>query len=188
MNLSARWNRLSFLALTALAAGALAFGCTVTTGDIDDPDGGNGSNTNGKDSGGSTNDGSSTDTDSSTDQDSDTPNACPDNQQPEEFVIQSAACQACAEQKCCSQLVGCFNLDPGSSGDGDGGKNPTCAEYAEYYEGCIADCATDNPDGGDAYDTCVTDTCRIGNPAIADAWEAVRNCAVDSCAAECAGE
>lgn len=184
MNLSAHWTRFTFLGLTALSAGALAIACTVTTGNIDDFDGGTGSNTK-TDSGSNGDSGGATDTDSGSDGGT-TPAACEGNTQTS--TIGSEACQACLNTQCCSQLVGCFNLDPGSSGDG--GKNASCEEYYPYYEQCAADCETQNPDGGTALDDCIKDTCRAaaGNPAIADAWDAVHNCAETNCASACAGE
>lgn len=182
MNSSARWNRLSYFALAALTAGALAFGCTVTTGEIDDPNGGKGSKVD-KDSGTPDDDsGTTTDPDATT---PDPANECPDSKQPDDFFIGSAACQACAEQNCCNQLTGCFSLDPGV--DGEGNPNPTCRDYADWYEDCAATCYETPDAGDDDIDACV-DECRIGNPAIADAWEAVRNCAIDKCAATCAGQ
>src|SRR4051812_18154228 len=101
MTLSAKWTAVSFFALTALAAGSFAFaGCTVTSGNPTDPEGGVGNPPN-PDSGAGA--------DTSTG-DSAVAATCEGNKQTSgDFV--NAQCQAALNAECCAELKGCFNQE-----------------------------------------------------------------------------
>lgn len=172
MTLSAKWTSLSILAIAALGAVA----CTVTSGDVDDSTGGTGSNTD-VDSG----DDTSNDTDASTTDSSVDPDAaatCEDNQQSNALV--SLECQACLEQHCCTELKGCFNLQPGS--DDAGTAYATCNDYAA----CLANCSEQNPSDDTAYQACVTDFCvATTSESVTTAFDGIVTCGGSSCATPC---
>ncbi|AKV01874.1 hypothetical protein AKJ09_08537 [Labilithrix luteola] len=141
MTLSAKWTSLSILAIAALGAVA----CTVTSGTVDDSNGGKGSNTD-VDSGSETADSG---TDSTTGDAA--ASSCEDNKQSNALV--SMECQACLEQNCCTELKGCFNIDPGT--DDSGAPLVSCNDYAA----CLSTCSEQNPTDEAAYQKCVDDTC-----------------------------
>lgn len=181
MNARAPWTTYSLVAMLALGAGGLVMGCTVTTGTVDDPNGGPGTDTRGDDDDDDT--GDDDDADAGTDSGSPV-STCEGNEQ--DVVLISTTCQACLDTSCCGELKGCFNLDPGT--DDQGQPNATCSEYGTYYGDCSTSCDAKHPGDDDAYNQCIEDECKIasGNPAIATAWDAILNCAVDKCAAACA--
>src|SRR5689334_17176878 len=96
---SIKWTTVSFLAASALGAGAFAFaGCTVTSGDPSDDGGvvkdGGGTDTTPSDSGGD--DGGTV--------------TCEGNTKQQKKLV-SDACQNCLNTNCCSELKTCFNKD-----------------------------------------------------------------------------
>lgn len=173
MTLSAKWTSLSILAIAALGAVA----CTVTSGDVDDSTGGTGSDTD-VDSGDTNNDTDASTADSGTDPDA-TATTCEDNQQSNALV--SVECQACLEQNCCTELKGCFNLQPGS--DDAGTAYATCNDYAA----CLANCSEQNPTDDAAYEACVTDFCiATTSESVATAFDGIIDCGGSKgCATEC---
>lgn len=165
MNSSAKKTAFSLLASMALGAAAW-MGCTVTSGTIDDVDGGTG-NTN-IDSGTGTNEDGGT----TTPQDGGTVGTTCKTKQESIFV--SETCQACVENNCCEALKGCFdNL----SGDPDAG-TLGCNEYNECIDACSA--KPDNEVQG-CYDDCDT----LAAPGIAAAYSGIETCAQTTCATEC---
>lgn len=180
MNARASWTTYFLVATLAVGAGGLAMGCTVTTGTVDDRNGGSGTDTRGDDD---DDDDADAGADAATDSESPV-STCEGNKQ--DVVLISAACQACLDTSCCGELKGCFNLDPGT--DDQGQPNATCSEYGTYYGECSASCDAKHPSDDAAYNQCIEDECRIasGNPAIANAWDAILTCAVDKCASTCA--
>lgn len=172
MTLSAKWTAVSFFAVTALAAGSFAFaGCTVTSGNPDDIEGGTGTNT----------DSSTTPVDSST-PDSSVVNACPGNTKQKGDIVDSK-CQLKLNEVCCAELTTCFNIVPDGTG---GGPTDDCNLYAD----CLTDCAKPAADGGvpstAEIDQCQTDICDVGAPkSVQDAYAAITQCATVKANSEC---
>lgn len=122
---TAKLTTLTFFTV-AMGAAAVAFGgCTVTSGTVNDTEGGTGS------SGTSGTSGSSGNSEAGTDGGSDSAAPkCEGNKQTVKLV--DDACQACLEANCCDQLKGCFNIVQTPT---DGGFTPdNCDKFAE----CIA--------------------------------------------------
>jgi hypothetical protein len=146
MSLSAKWTAVSLFALSALGAGLLAAGCTVTSGNPDNTEGGTGNNPP-VEAGAS---------DTSTADTSTPGNACPGNtKQTTKFA--PAACQAATEKDCCNELIACFDI-PGVA----------AAEDCNVYAACLADCAKPADDGAapttQEIDQCQTDLCDTNSP------------------------
>jgi hypothetical protein len=162
MNKNAKW--LSGLSLAAFAAAGLVYtGCTVTSGTVDDdggivrPDSGTSDATT--EGGGGTDGG----TDATT-------AACSQLKSPE--VLGSAACNACLKDKCCTEMVGCLDVDVP-----DGGV--ACLDYDQ----CVRDC--DKQDASTAQQ-CVTDICNLAaSPAIQTGHTALIGCANTNCTQAC---
>ena len=176
MNSSAKTTTFTFLAAAALGA-AVFMGCTVTSGTVDDTDGGT-QNDDDKDSGSSGNNDSGTpDTGGET---------CNNTSQTNMF--EPAACQTCLESKCCLELNNSFNI-PNDDPNGKLGCND--------FKACLDDCAKPNEDGTakteDEIQECIDTTCNdpetpIAVDGVVTAWQSVQACAAQSCATECAGE
>lgn len=167
MNSSAKMTTLSFLAAAAL--GAVVFmGCTVTSGTVDDTDGG--TQNNDKDAGNNNND-------SGQQSETGTGDKC-ESTQPESAKFQPEACQTCLEKSCCVEIKNCFNLP----GDPDNGKLD-CAGFKD----CIDDCAT--KPAGQEQDDCIKEcTDDLAAAGVVDAWQSLTACTDQSCATECAPE
>jgi hypothetical protein len=167
MSLSAKWTAVTLFALTALGAGSLAAGCTVTSGDPDNSEGGTGNNPPTE---------ASTPADTSTG-DGGGPNKCPGNTQ-QKIVLTSAACQAAMEAECCAEITACF----GATIDTTDAAAPQadCNIFAE----CIADC-TKKPDGTPETDQqaiakCQADLCDSSSPTnVQTAYDAMIKCQTD---------
>lgn len=178
MTLSAKWTAVSFFALTALAAGSFAFaGCTVTSGNPNDSEGGIGNPPNPD---------SSTGTDSSTSDggtDSATPVKCEGNKQTGGDLF-SAACQAKLNEVCCTELKTCFDItlspdDAGARGTDD------CNKYSACIDAC-----TRKADGTPETDqakvaACDNDCDTLTQDPVVKAYEAIVQCATDKANAEC---
>ena len=167
MTMSAKWTAVSFFALSALAAGSFAFaGCTVTSGNPDDFEGGTGNNPPVDSS-----TGDSSTADSATDGGG---AVCEGNKQTSgDFV--NATCQAKLNAVCCAELKGCFNLvvDP------DGGATDDCNKYAA----CV-DFAQKQPTQKEREDAQAE--CDLVSPkSVQDAYGAIEECAVNKANAEC---
>ena len=178
MKLSAKSHvAVSFIA--SLALGAVAFaGCTVTSGTVDDTDGGTSSSTSS--SGGSSSGSTSSRSGSTGDSGTDAASTCEPNNQTSDFAPPNygAECQSCAESKCCNEVQACFNQDP-NAGD-DAGANVGCDDYKK----CIDDC---NTTGGDddtikaCYDICDAATSQ----ALITSFDIMQKCLEDNCGVEC---
>lgn len=173
MTLSAKWTAVSFLGVTALAAGSFAFaaGCTVTSGNPDDIEGGAGTNT----------DSSTTPVDGSK-PDSSVVNACPANTKQKGDIV-DATCQRKLSEVCCAELTACFNIVPDGSG---GGPTDDCNLFAD----CLTDCAKPAADGGVPSQAeiakCQTDICEVGAPkSVQDAYDAITTCATTKANIDC---
>lgn len=151
MTLSAKWSAVSFLAFTALGAASVAFaGCSVTSGTVNDKEGGT-IISPGSDSG----------------TDSATVNACPGNTK-QTFIIQSKECQAAAEVECCTQLKNCFNIDPATT-DGGTADDLDCNGFFDCTDKCNK--------GADADKVACQNLCNLGTPdSIEDAYDAILAC------------
>lgn len=151
---SFNWSKLSILAASATAVAALAVGCTITEGEIDDLDGGtvrpdSGSRTDsGSSDGGATGDGGGT---------------CADLNQRDKPLV-SSECQTCLEANCCEAMKGCFNADPGAEG-------VTCDDFAK----CISDCYA-SPDDAGSQQTCLDECNAATNQVIATGYDAIITC------------
>ena len=123
MTLSAKWTVVSFFALTSVAAGSFAFaGCTVTSGNPTDSEGGT-VITNPVDSGGGTDSGDS----------GVAATTCEGNKQTSgDFV--NAACQSKLNTECCTELKTCFDLVPTADDAGTTGQD--CNAYSKCIDLC----------------------------------------------------
>jgi len=167
MKSSAMMIRFSFLAAAALGA-AMFMGCTVTSGSVDDTDGGTQDNDDDKDAGSQQETGTP-DTGGGTCSTSQTSN------------FEPAACQSCMEGKCCLELTNCFNI-PNDDANGKLGCND--------FKVCLDDCVKPNEDGtaktDDEVTACNTECTEVlAADGVAQAWLSVQSCAEQSCATEC---
>ena len=167
MNSSAKTTTFSFLAAAALGA-AVFMGCTVTSGTVDDTDGG--TQDNDKD-GGSNSDTGTPDSGGET---------CSNTHQTNMF--EPAACQSCMESKCCLELDNCFKI-PSDEASGKFGCND--------FKLCLDDCVKPNEDGTekteDEINECYTECAdTLAAEGVVTAWQSVTACAEQSCATECA--
>lgn len=167
MNSSAKTTAFSFLAAAALGA-ATWMGCTVTSGTVDDTNGGTQNNDQDAGTGSGDQDAGTTDEDSGT-----TPvgSVCQSNQK-SQFVNET--CQLCLENNCCTQLQGCFDL-PADANAG----TVDCNDYNECIDACNQDPAAD--------DSCYALCDETAAEGVKDGYEAIVGCAQSSCATECGG-
>ena len=158
MTLSAKWTAVSFLALTAVAAGSFAFaGCTATSGNPTDTEGGTGNPP--VDSG----------TKAAT---------CEGNKQTGGDLF-SAQCQALLNANCCTELKGCFNLVVTANDAGTGGTDD-CVKYSECIDVCSKK-ADGTPETDLAKVSACDDDCDKGTqPEVITAYEAIVKCASDT--------
>ena len=162
MKLNIKWTALSFVACGTMAAGA--FACSVSSGTVNDTDGGTSSTSSGSSSGSTTSSSGSSSggTDSG-------PATCDNPRQKDKFS--PAACQECLDGKCCTELKTCFNIvSP------DGGTTIDCNAYTD----CVADC--ENKDGGTS---CIGLCKSAAEPGVVDGEQAIRTCAKTNCATAC---
>lgn len=161
MSLNAKWTAVSFLTLSALAAGSFAFaGCTVTSSSPNDSEGGTGNPpvTTGD---------SSTGTDSST-TDASTATCEGNKQTSGDFV--NAQCQAALNAECCTELKGCFNIVVDQDA---GGATDDCNTFAKCVDLCRAE-----QDPQKAQDC--QNECDLGAPQnVKDAYDAITTCATN---------
>jgi hypothetical protein len=156
MMLKAKWTAVSFFAVAALGAASVAFaGCTVTSGTVDDREGGTGTNT---DSGTSTGDSAT---------DSPVVNACPGNTR-RTIEIVDATCQAALDEECCAEQTACFNIVPDQ--DAAAGGTDDCNAYTK----CIALCNGEPDDN--KKQLCYGDCDAASQKTIADAYDALVAC------------
>lgn len=152
-----KWTAVTFIALTSLGAASVAFaGCTVTSGKVDDFEGGAPTPTT---------------TATTPPPDSgpgDSGAACTGNMQTSPIL--STACQSALEAECCDELKTCFNATAASTMN------------CEVYGGCVANCA-ESIDGGAPpteaeIQSCITMLCDTNAaPGIKDAWKGITECA-----------
>ena len=169
MSLKAKWTAVSFFTLAAMGAASVAFaGCTVTSGTVDNVEGGTGTNIDsGKPTG-----------------DSSTANACPGNTKQTTTFI-NATCQKSLESECCAELTACFNIVPDTTDAGGG--TDDCNKYSQ----CIPKCRfkidgttpeTDNEKIGACQDDCDL----ASSPSVITAYEAIVKCTTDKPASNAA--
>ena len=155
MTLSAKWTAVSFFTLTALAAGSFAFaGCTVTSGNPTDTEGGVGNPPNPP-------------VDSGTRTDGATAATCEGNKQASgDFV--NAQCQALLNANCCAELKGCFNLQIEQDA---GGATDNCDTFTNCSDICRRETDTVKQQ------QCQTE-CNASAPQnVQDAYDAIVACA-----------
>ena len=171
MNSSARITAVILLAAAAL--GGAVFGCTVTSGTVNDTDGGTQIPDPTTDSG-------------TTDPDTGTGNTTPDSgatcaaASKQTKPIRSAKCQACLNTKCCTAMTACYDLPaPDASFPVD----------CNAYQDCIRTECDENPNAGADCDELCKATAADG---VAAAFEALEACGdgsgtpgPDNCLAEC---
>ncbi|HVH42282.1 MAG TPA: hypothetical protein VM925_08050 [Labilithrix sp.] len=156
MNSSAKITAFSFLAAAALGA-AVFTGCTVTSGTVDDTDGG------------TTNNGTDAGTQSETGTGTDSGPTCEPPTQGTPFEP-AADCQPCVAANCCAELVGCFSLPGGDKLDCDG------------FKECVDSCDTDDCINGAGNEgSCV----NLAAPGVAAAYQAISECGEQKCATQC---
>lgn len=171
MTLSAKWTVVSFFALTSIAAGSVAFaGCTVTSGNPVNDDGGTVITTPTPDGGGDSGGDSSVAT------------TCAGNKQTSGDFF-NAACQSKLNTVCCSELKTCFDIVPGQDDAGQPGQD--CNAYSK----CI-DLCTKKTDGTPETDqakvaACDDDCDTLTTTAVIDAYKAIVDCATAKASAEC---
>lgn len=160
MTLSAKWTAVSFFAITALAAGSFAFaGCTVTSGNPNDIEGGTGI-TPPVDSG-------------TTPVDSSVPATCSPNAQTGDFV--SAKCQAKLNSVCCAELKGCFNLVV----QADGGASDDCNTYSKCVDLAKTQATQADKEAAQA-------ECDLGAPKeVQNAYGLIEDCATQKANDDC---
>lgn len=164
MTLSAKWTVVSFFALTSVAAGSVAFaGCTVTSGNPTDSEGGTVITNPTPEAG--TGDAA----------DSAVPvTTCEGNKQTSGDFF-SPACQSKLNTECCTELKTCFDLVPTADDAGTTGQD--CNAYSK----CI-DLCTRKTDGTPETDPMKVSLCDddcdalTGQPVIT-AYKAIVDCA-----------
>ncbi len=171
MKFHAKWSTLSFLAATAFGMGAAVYtGCTVTSGEIDDFDGGTGTTI---DSGTASDAG-----DAGTAADA-APigTVCSGLQQKAQLI--DDACQLCLETTCCGQLKGCYNVTPG-----DGTVN--CDDYAACVDENSCELDPAKPSSDTDAGALLCDGCRsAADPKVPPAFNEIFTCASQNCKAAC---
>lgn len=163
MTLSTKWTAFSFLALTVAAAGTFAFaGCTVTSGSVNDNEGGIGNPAvdSGKSDGGADADAAAA--------------TCEGNTQDPAKPLVNAACQDALNAACCTELKTCFAITiDADAGAGDAGvtKPLDCAKYAT----CIqqADLLPTPAEQEAAADDCI----QTAPDDVVNAYNAIITCA-----------
>jgi hypothetical protein len=165
MKLHATWSKMSILGALAFGMGAAVYtGCTVTSGTVDDFDGGSGTTL---DSGSPTSDASTGDGGV----EGNVGTVCKSAQKSQ---IIDDTCQLCLEQKCCTQLKGCFDL-PASDG-------VSCDEYGACVDQFKCEVLDPAVDAGST--TC--DGCRSGAATgVPAGYNNIVMCAETSCKTEC---
>ena len=171
-------NSSAKLTSVLLAVGALGVavfsGCTVNSTTSNDLDGGTSSS--GSSSGGSSS--GSTSTSDAGDAGDAAPaipvgEACAGNNQKEGLV--STSCQTCLEQKCCTELKGCFNITVSDNTKVD------CEEHSR----CVSDCQENPGPSGDSL-KCEADNCTpTAGDGIPAAYDKIVTCGETKCATEC---
>jgi hypothetical protein len=172
MTLSAKWTAVSLFAFTSLAAGSIAFaGCTVTSGKVDDIEGGSG------------NPPVTTPT-AEAGTDSAVPAVtCEGNKQSGGDLF-SAQCQQKLNAVCCTELKTCFDItltaDPGGMRGTD-----DCNKYSACIDSC-----TKKTDGTPETDqgkiaACDDDCDTLTQDSVVKAYEAIVKCATDKANNEC---
>ena len=162
MSLNAKWTTFTFMALTAVGGASFLFGgCSVTSGKVDNTEGGVGNPpppTPPPGDGGS---------------DAPTVSACDGNLQTGKFT--PPACQAALEADCCTELKACFNATID--------KSDAAAPQADCnaFFACLADCEKALPDGGTPTQAeiqqCQTTICDEASPKnVRDAYDAITTC------------
>ncbi len=173
MKLHVKRSTASFLAAMAFGSGAAVYmGCTVTSGTIDDDNGGTGTRF---DAGTDAGDGGTTTTNPDA---APVGTVCQDLKQKEQLV--GDACQACLETTCCAQLKGCYNVVPPDNTTVD------CDTYARCVgpsEGGGNDCTVLDPaqDAGADCELCRT----AAAPGVVEGFNAIFTCASTNCQTEC---
>lgn len=154
MKSSAKLTAVSFFALTALAGASIAFsGCTVTSGKVDDIEGGTGN----KDSATPLGDAA----------DGSVPNACPGNTKETIGPIVSAACQAKLDSTCCAELVACFGFEISKTDAGAGALD--CNGYTDCTDKCNSGPQADRVD--------CQKGCNLATPqGVQDAYGKIEDC------------
>lgn len=167
MTLSAKWTAVSFFTLTALGAASFAFaGCTVTSGKVDDIEGGTGTPTDGGKA------------------DTSTANACPGNTKQTTTFI-NPKCQSALETACCAQLTACFNIVPDT--DAAAGGTDDCNKYAICIPKCRFKIDGTTPETDDTKIGQCQDDCDLAAPkSVRDAYAAIAKCTTDNPAANTA--
>jgi hypothetical protein len=166
MTLSAKWTAVSFLALTSVAAGSFAFaGCTITSGNPTDEEGGTVITNPTPDSGGTDTDAGDSGVAATT---------CEGNKQMSGDFL-NAACQSKLNTVCCTELKTCFDLVPTADDAGTTGQD--CNAYAK----CIDTC-TRKTDGTPETDPmkvslCDDDCDALTSQNVIDAYNAIVTCA-----------
>lgn len=161
MTLNAKWTAVSFFAVAAMGAASVAFaGCTVTSGTIDDKEGGTGTNTD-----------SSTGTDGGADS---AVNACPGNTKQTTIFI-NQACQQAMEAACCAELTTCFDIVPDQ--DAAAGGTDDCNKYSQCIPKCQFKLDGTTPETDDTKIQACYDDCDLAAPkSVVDAYNAIAAC------------
>lgn len=165
MNSSAKFT---FMFLGAVALGGVAFACTVSSGTVDDTDGGVNQNTSSSSS-------TSSSTSSSSSSSGSIETVCPEFDAG--FQIDSADCNTCLLTNCCTETSGCFDIPDtdASAGDPSG-----CFQYKEGLYGC------DTNPGTQGVEQCKQLTKQAANTAVPAAYDTYLACRTNKCATQCA--
>ncbi len=164
MNTSAK---ILFTLVAAGALGAVALACTVTSGTVDDTDGGSNTSTSSSSS-------SSSSSGGTVDGGADTGSSgglCPELTYT--GGLENEACETCLRTSCCAETAACWNL--AEKVDSKTG----CEDYAQQ----LGECDTD-PDPNQ----CKTFAKSVLRDGVADGWNTFIGCAKSKCSAQCESE
>lgn len=167
MNSNAKTTAISLLAVAAVGA-AVFMGCTVSSGTVDDTDGGNQPQRDG-----------GSDEDTGTPDDTDGGAAVCESKQEGKFI--NDTCQACVEAACCTELKTCFDLPA----DADNGK-VDCNAYTECIDSVRDECSAKPTQ--EEIDECFADCDLTAADGVQAAYDGIVSCAETNCATECGGE
>lgn len=160
MNSSAKLS-LSFLG--AMALGGVAFACTVSSGTVDDTDGGVNTNTSSSSSSGTATTSSSSSSGGA--------EACP-SLDAGAVTIDSVDCDTCLRGSCCTETTDVYNVDGGTA---------AIDEYVTDLQHC------DTDPGQQGTDACKQLTYQSANDdGLGSAYDRYLGCRLTNCQTQCA--
>ena len=174
MRFSLKWMALPILATGAFGVLFSFAGCSVTSGTVDNTEGGTttpppppppppSSGDDGGGDGGATCEGNNENTQNRTD-----------------F---GADCQSCLDTSCCTELKNCFNLAPGQTDAGTAASD--CNTYAHCIVFCDNDVAADAGNDAGTIQACEDECAAATSDGVTAAYDGVLGCAKTNCSNRC---